>query len=171
MTRIAHRLLRLAAAGTVVAVALISNGEMLPHGRTGVMSTAEARVGRPVTPVSYAGVARRSTVGVGYGGVGGPASGVGVLPGAGAGQVGVGYSGGVGVNSRRTGQPRRCALAREGAAYPRTLEACECFGRRGDCESREPQAYGWPSCSRAVRSGSAEILISPEYGWSICRIR
>ncbi len=53
---------------------------------------------RPATPVSYAGVARRSTVGVGAGGVGGPASGVGVLPGMGAGQAGVGYSGGVGVN-------------------------------------------------------------------------
>lgn len=49
------------------------------------------------------GVARRTTrravtPGVGAGGVGGPASGVGVLPGAGAGQAGVGYSGGVGVN-------------------------------------------------------------------------
>jgi hypothetical protein len=75
---------------------------------------AEAVVGAPATPVSYAGVARRTTVrevtpgigapgvgvapGVGAGGVGGPASGVGVLPGAGAGQAGAGYSGGVGVN-------------------------------------------------------------------------
>src|SRR4249919_1738441 len=98
MILMAHRLLRMAAAGTAATAALISNGEMLSQGRTGVMATAEARVGRPATPVSYAGVARRSTVGVGYGGVGGPASGVGVLPGAGAGQVGVGYSGGVGVN-------------------------------------------------------------------------
>ena len=69
----------------------------------GWMGSAEARIGRPLTPVSYAGVARRTTVrvatpGVGYGGVGGPASGVGVLPGAGAGQAGVGYSGGVGMN-------------------------------------------------------------------------
>ena len=37
-------------------------------------------------------------LGVGYGGVGGPYSGIGVLPGAGAGQIGVGYSAGVGVN-------------------------------------------------------------------------
>lgn len=81
---------------------------------TGLVGSAEARFGRPATPVSYAGVARRTTrravtpgvgapgVGVlpgpGLGGVGGPASGVGVLPGAGAGQAGVGYSGGVGVN-------------------------------------------------------------------------
>jgi len=81
---------------------------------TGLVGSAEARFGRPATPVSYAGVARRTTrravtpgigapgvgvaPGVGAGGVGGPASGVGVLPGAGAGQAGVGYSGGVGVN-------------------------------------------------------------------------
>jgi hypothetical protein len=69
----------------------------------GLIGNAEARFGRPATPVSYAGVARRTTrravtPGVGAGGVGGPASGVGVLPGAGAGQAGVGYSGGVGGN-------------------------------------------------------------------------
>ena len=79
-----------------------------------LVSTAQAYLGRPTTPVSYAGVARRTTrravtpgvgapgvgvaPGVGAGGVGGPASGVGVLPGAGAGQAGVGYSGGAGVN-------------------------------------------------------------------------
>ncbi len=85
------------------------NGEIPSSSNGSFMATAEAVVGRPATPVSYAGVARRSTVGVGSpgvgvapgvgaGGVGGPASGVGVLPGAGAGQAGVGYSGGVGVN-------------------------------------------------------------------------
>jgi len=79
------------------------NGQIGPASQGGLMATAEAVVGRPATPVSYAGVARRTTAravtpGVGYGGVGGPASGVGVLPGAGAGQIGVGYSGGVGVN-------------------------------------------------------------------------
>lgn len=65
----------------------VCNGEigMNPHG--GLIATADARVGRPATPVSYAGVARRTTArrvatpGVGAGGVGGPASGVGVLPG------------------------------------------------------------------------------------------
>ena len=90
----------------------ICNGGMGPGSPGGLVATAEAVVGRPATPVSYAGVARRSTVGAGApgvgvapvpgapaaGGVGGPASGVGVLPGAGAGQAGVGYSGGVGVN-------------------------------------------------------------------------
>ena len=78
---------------------LIGQGTSSP----GLIGNAEARFGRPATPVSYAGVARRTTrravtPGVGAGGVGGPASGVGVLPGAGAGQAGVGYSGGVGGN-------------------------------------------------------------------------
>ena len=63
---------------------------------SGLIATAEARVGRPATPVSYAGVARRTTVRVATPGVGAP--GVGVAPGAGAGQAGVGYSAGPGVN-------------------------------------------------------------------------
>ena len=87
-------------------------GEIGSIGSGILPATAEARFGRPLTPVSYAGVARRTTrraltpgvgapgVGVapGVGGIGGPASGVGVLPGAGAGKAGVGYSGGVGPN-------------------------------------------------------------------------
>ena len=48
-----------------------------------LISSAEAIVGAPATPVSYAGVARRSTVGVG-------APGVGVTPGVGVGAPGVG---------------------------------------------------------------------------------
>jgi hypothetical protein len=84
----------------IATAGLLWNGGTWPTGHGGFISTAEARIGRPVTPVSYAGVARRSTVRVApvVGGVGGPASGVGVLPGLGAGQAGVGYSGGVGVN-------------------------------------------------------------------------
>lgn len=79
------------------------NGQFGPSSSGDWMAGAEARLGRPATPVSFAGVARRTTVraetpGVGAGGVGGPASGIGVLPGAGAGRAGVGYSGGVGVN-------------------------------------------------------------------------
>ena len=53
---------------------------------------AEATVGRPATPVSYAGVARRSTVGAG-------APGVGVTPGVGVGAPGVGATPGVGVGA------------------------------------------------------------------------
>jgi hypothetical protein len=93
----------------VAAAGWVCNGGIGTTSHGGLVASAEAVVGRPATPVSYAGVARRSTVGVGApgvgvapgvgaGGVGGPASGVGVLPGAGAGQAGVGYSGGVGVN-------------------------------------------------------------------------
>ena len=50
---------------------------------------AQAIVGAPATPVSYAGVARRSTVGAG-------APGVGVTPGVGVGAPGVGVAPGVG---------------------------------------------------------------------------
>jgi hypothetical protein len=93
----------------LAAAAWLWNGDLLPSLDGGLVDTAEARIGRPATPVSYAGVARRSTVGVGApgvgvapgvgaGGVGGPASGVGVRPGAGAGPAGVGYSRGVGGN-------------------------------------------------------------------------
>lgn len=100
MTRVTARyvlMFVLAAAGW------LCNGELGPTSPKSLVATAQAVIGRPLTPVSYAGVARRTTVrvatpGVGYGGVGGPASGIGVRPGLGAGQVGVGYSGGVGVN-------------------------------------------------------------------------
>ena len=98
MKTLARRTMLLAGAFAAGAVGLFWTGQIPVGGKTTLVSRAEAIVGRPATPVSYAGVARRSTVGVGAGGVGGPASGVGVLPGAGAGQAGVGYSGGVGVN-------------------------------------------------------------------------
>jgi len=55
-------------------------------------ASAEAVVGAPATPVSYAGVARRSTVGAG-------APGVGVTPGVGVGAPGVGVAPGVGAPS------------------------------------------------------------------------
>jgi hypothetical protein len=95
--------MRYALGFSLAAMVLIWNGQIWPIPEQGMVSTADAVIGRPATPVSYAGVARRTTArvvtpGYGAGGVGGPASGVGVLPGAGAGQAGVGYSGGVGVN-------------------------------------------------------------------------
>ena len=62
----------------------------------GLVAMAEAVVGAPMTPVSYAGVARRSTVGVG-------APGVGVTPGVGAGARGVGVTPGVGAGARGVG--------------------------------------------------------------------
>ncbi len=64
----------------------------------GLVATAEAVIGRPATPVSYAGVARRSTVGVG-------AVGVGVVPGVGVGAPGVGVMPGPGVAPANLGGP------------------------------------------------------------------
>jgi len=98
-----HLTTKLALALSVGTAGWLFNGQIGPSSPSGWIAGAEARLGRPATPISYAGVARRTTVravtpGVGAGGIGGPASGVGVLPGAGAGQAGVGYSGGVGVN-------------------------------------------------------------------------
>lgn len=77
----------------------LCNGQ-ISSTRVSVVANAEAVVGAPATPVSYAGVARRSTVGAGAPGVGvAPgvgAPGVGVTPGVGAGAPGVGVAPGVG---------------------------------------------------------------------------
>jgi hypothetical protein len=67
MTHVTRRyvlILGLAAAGVVW------NGDIGPTSPGGLVATAEAVIGAPVTPVSYAGVARRSTFGVGAPGVG-----------------------------------------------------------------------------------------------------
>jgi hypothetical protein len=61
-----------------------------------LIAAAYAVVGAPVTPVSYAGVARRSTVGVG-------APGVGATPVPGVGTPGVGTTPGVGVGAPGVG--------------------------------------------------------------------
>ena len=47
------------AAMAVFAAGLTWSGSMTSNG--GLISSAEARVGRPLTPMSYAGVARRTT--------------------------------------------------------------------------------------------------------------
>jgi len=85
------------------------NGEILPIFVGDLVTTAEARIGRPATPVSYAGVARRSTVGAGARGVGvSPGAGVGApgpgaTPGVGVGAPGVGVAPGVGAGARGVG--------------------------------------------------------------------
>ena len=100
---------RYLAAALVAVAAWTTNGEPDPASPSFLIASAEARLGRPVTPVSYAGVARRTTrravatdasvvSPTNPDGIGGPASGVGVLPGAGGGQAGVGYSRGAGAN-------------------------------------------------------------------------
>ena len=47
-------------AGSVGLIGLGASEQFTPHGTGGLVSPAEARVGRPLTPVSVAGVARRT---------------------------------------------------------------------------------------------------------------
>ncbi len=89
----------------IAAAAWLWSGEIWPDYGGDLVDTAEAVVGAPATPVSYAGVARRSTVGAGAPGVGvtpgvgAGAPGVGVTPGVGAGAPGVGVTPGVGAGA------------------------------------------------------------------------
>ena len=47
---------------TILGVGALFWGGQLPlDGQSSLMSSAEARIGRPLTPMSYAGVARRTT--------------------------------------------------------------------------------------------------------------
>jgi hypothetical protein len=89
-----NQILRKSAIALILGGALwLANGEVsLNHVR--VVAEASAVVGAPVTPVSYAGVARRSTVGVGAPGVG-----VTPAPGVGVGAPGVGVTPAPGVNT------------------------------------------------------------------------
>jgi hypothetical protein len=45
----------------VAGAAMLWNGHVPLDGQTSLVSSADARIGRPWTPVSYAGVARRTT--------------------------------------------------------------------------------------------------------------
>jgi hypothetical protein len=88
------RILRKTSIAFVVSGALwLANGEVSPN-HVRFVAEASAVVGAPVTPVSYAGVARRSTVGVGAPGVG-----VTPAPGVGVGAPGVGVTPAPGVNT------------------------------------------------------------------------
>ena len=89
MKTMMKRFLTVSLVGTAAAGGLFWSGE--PRDVGGFVSTAEARAGRPATPVSYAGVARRS-VRTPVAGVGGPAG----VGGAGPAGVGVGGPAGVG---------------------------------------------------------------------------
>ena len=75
----------------VAAAMAICNAEISTT-EVSLVAEAEAAAGVPVTPVSYAGVARRSTVGAG-------APGVGATPGVGAGAPGPGVTPAPGVNT------------------------------------------------------------------------
>ena len=59
MTRSSRKLITAIAAVVALSGGLFWNGETAVD--TGLISSAEARVGRPLTPMSYAGVARRTT--------------------------------------------------------------------------------------------------------------
>jgi hypothetical protein len=61
MTRTSTASFRLSIATVLGAAALASNGNLPLDAQSSVMSSAEARIGRPLTPMSYAGVARRTT--------------------------------------------------------------------------------------------------------------
>ena len=56
---ISRTLISTAAAVAALAVGLFWNGETTID--NGLLTSAEARIGRPLTPMSYAGVARRTT--------------------------------------------------------------------------------------------------------------
>jgi len=55
-----HRLVTLALAAAAVVVALSWSGKIAPNNTGQLISQAEAIIGRPLTPMSYAGVARRT---------------------------------------------------------------------------------------------------------------
>ncbi len=61
MTRISKTLVRLSTATIIGAAALLWSGQLPLDPNTALVSSAEARIGRPLTPMSYAGVARRTT--------------------------------------------------------------------------------------------------------------
>jgi|SRR5262245_40276645 len=61
MKQIAKQLPRYLVAGIVGGAALFWNGHIPTDAQSTLVSTADARVGRPATPISYAGVARRTT--------------------------------------------------------------------------------------------------------------
>jgi hypothetical protein len=68
MKRTAGSIIRLSIATTLAGLALVWNGNSPLNTQASLVSSAEAIIGRPLTPLSYAGVARRTTArAVGYG--------------------------------------------------------------------------------------------------------
>ena len=61
MIRRSKTLVRLATVAIVGAAALLWNGQSPLDPNAALVSSAGARIGRPLTPMSYAGVARRTT--------------------------------------------------------------------------------------------------------------
>jgi hypothetical protein len=67
MTRTQIKLLRIALVAIAALAGLFVSDKSLPTKPVSFVTSAYARIGRPLTPMSYAGVARRTTVGVGVG--------------------------------------------------------------------------------------------------------
>jgi len=61
MTRTSTVLFRFSIATVLGGAALLWGGQLTLHPTSSLVSSAEARIGRPLTPLSYAGVARRTT--------------------------------------------------------------------------------------------------------------
>jgi len=55
-----HRLVTLALVAAAVFIGLSWSGKIVPNNTGQLISQAEAIIGRPLTPMSYAGVARRT---------------------------------------------------------------------------------------------------------------
>jgi hypothetical protein len=60
MTKSAKTLMLLAAAITAVVAGLLWSGDITPSTGSSLVAEAQAIIGRPLTPLSYAGVARRT---------------------------------------------------------------------------------------------------------------
>jgi hypothetical protein len=61
MTRISTTLFRFSIATILGSSAFLWSGNLPLDSQSSLVSSAEARIGRPLTPMSYAGVARRTT--------------------------------------------------------------------------------------------------------------
>ncbi|MEA2912064.1 MAG: hypothetical protein QOJ15_4145 [Bradyrhizobium sp.] len=61
MTRMSKTLFRFSIATILGGAALFWGGQLPLDRQSSLVSSAEARIGRPLTPMSYAGVARRTT--------------------------------------------------------------------------------------------------------------
>jgi hypothetical protein len=61
MTRTSTAFFRLSIATILGGAALLWSGQLPLDPASSLVSSAEARIGRPLTPMSYAGVARRTT--------------------------------------------------------------------------------------------------------------
>lgn len=61
MTGISKSLFHVAIAMMIASAVLLWSGQLPVDSQSSLLSSAEARIGRPLTPLSYAGVARRTT--------------------------------------------------------------------------------------------------------------